>query len=85
MHAHIRPLVPGDRCPHPRPRTGADAEGGFSFNSATPIGPGTHHQSIAVGEAPFWRVELKAGQKLTVKAGVDVPADFPASATTGGA
>ncbi|MFJ7263294.1 VWA domain-containing protein [Streptomyces globosus] len=67
----------------PQPRTGADAEGGFSFNSATPIGPGTHRQSIAVGEAPFWRVELKAGQKLTVKAGVDIPGDFPASATTG--
>lgn len=67
----------------PEPRTGADAEGGFSFNSATPIGPGTHRQSIAVGEAPFWRVELKAGQKLTVKAGVDIPADFPHSATSG--
>ncbi|TDU73614.1 VWA domain-containing protein [Streptomyces sp. KS 21] len=67
----------------PEPRRGADAEGGFSFNSATPIGPGTHRQSIAVGEAPFWRVELKAGQKLTVKAGVDIPADFPNSATTG--
>ncbi|MEV5970387.1 hypothetical protein [Streptomyces sp. NPDC051921] len=67
----------------PEPRTGADAEGGFSFNSATPIGPGTHRQSIAVGEAPFWRVELKAGQKLTVRAGVDIPADFPSSATAG--
>ncbi|MFE1547742.1 VWA domain-containing protein [Streptomyces sp. NPDC058718] len=67
----------------PEPRTGAHAEGGFSFNSATPIGPGTHRQSIAVGEAPFWRVELKAGQKLTVKAGVDIPDDFPNSTTTG--
>ncbi len=67
----------------PEPRTGADAEGGFSFNSATPIGPGTHRQSIAVGEAPFWRVELKAGQKLTVKAGVDIPDGFPLSATSG--
>lgn len=67
----------------PAPRTGVDAEGGFSFNSATPIGPGTHRQSIAVGEAPFWRVELKAGQKLTVKAGVDIPQDFPGSAATG--
>ncbi|MEU1863473.1 vWA domain-containing protein [Streptomyces gardneri] len=67
----------------PKPRTGTYAEGGFSFNSATPIGPGTHRQSIAVGEAPFWRVELKAGQKLTVKAGVDIPEDFPHSATTG--
>ncbi|MCX2182734.1 VWA domain-containing protein [Streptomyces sp. SKN60] len=67
----------------PAPRTGADAEGGFSFNSATPIGPGTHRQSIAVGEAPFWRVEVKAGQKLTVKGGVDIPADFPNSVTTG--
>ncbi|UUY46213.1 VWA domain-containing protein [Streptomyces yangpuensis] len=67
----------------PEPRTGADAEGGFSFNSATPIGPGTHRQSIAVGEAPFWRVELKAGQKLTVKAGVDIPADFPHATTAG--
>ncbi|MFD0717764.1 hypothetical protein [Streptomyces globosus] len=28
-------------------------------------------------------MELKAGQKLTVKAGVDIPGDFPASATTG--
>ncbi|MEU9862114.1 VWA domain-containing protein [Streptomyces sp. NPDC047971] len=70
----------GAGAPTPRPRTGADAEGGFSFNSATPIGPGTHRQSIAVGEAPFWRVELKAGQKLTVKGGVDIPADFPNSA-----
>ncbi|MCX5380382.1 VWA domain-containing protein [Streptomyces sp. NBC_00091] len=67
----------------PQPRTGAAAEGGFSFNSATPIGPGTHRQSIAVGEAPFWRVELKAGQKLTVKAGVDIPNGFPNSATSG--
>lgn len=67
----------------PQPRAGADTEGGFSFNSATPIGPGTHRQSIAVGEAPFWRVELKAGQKLTVRAGVDIPADFPNSVTTG--
>lgn len=67
----------------PEPRTGAAAEGGFSFNSATPIGPGTHRQSIAVGEAPFWRVELKAGQKLTVKAGVDIPDGFPNSATSG--
>ncbi len=67
----------------PEPRTGADAEGGFSFNSATPIGPGTHRQSIAAGEAPFWRVELKAGQKLKVTAGVDIPADFPNSATSG--
>ncbi|GAA3387052.1 vWA domain-containing protein [Streptomyces roseoviridis] len=67
----------------PEPRSGAAAEGGFSFNSATPIGPGTHRQSIAVGEAPFWRVEVKAGQRLTVKAGVDVPGDFPQSATTG--
>ncbi|MFJ7065967.1 hypothetical protein [Streptomyces sp. NPDC101115] len=67
----------------PEPRTGADAEGGFSFNSATPIGPGSHRQSIAVGEAPFWRVEVKAGQKLTVKGGVDIPQDFPKSATSG--
>lgn len=68
----------------PEPRTGADAEGGFSFNSATPIGPGTHRQSIAVGEAPFWRVELRAGQKLTVKGGVDIPADFPNTGGTTG-
>ncbi|MET9951228.1 VWA domain-containing protein [Streptomyces sp. NPDC006339] len=67
----------------PEPRTGADAEGGFSFNSATPIGPGTHRQSLAVGEAPFWRVELQAGQRLTVRAGVEIPADFPRSATSG--
>ncbi|WP_160159844.1 VWA domain-containing protein [Streptomyces sp. WAC05374] len=67
----------------PEPRTGADAEGGFSFNSATPIGPGTHRQSIAVGEAPFWRVELKPGQKLTVKGSVDIPDGFPDSGTTG--
>ncbi|MFB6840023.1 VWA domain-containing protein [Streptomyces sp. NPDC056361] len=65
----------------PEPRTGAEAAGGFSFNSATPIGPGTYRQSIAVGEAPFWRVELKAGQRLTVKGGVDIPADFPSSTT----
>ncbi|MFJ7631130.1 hypothetical protein ACIQZN_32110 [Streptomyces sp. NPDC097595] len=73
----------GDEVRTPEPRTGADAEGGFSFNSATPIGPGTHRQSITVGEAPFWRVDLKAGQKLTVKAGADIPADFPHSTTAG--
>ncbi|WP_406286526.1 hypothetical protein [Streptomyces sp. NBC_00209] len=67
----------------PEPRTGADAEGGFSFNGATPIGPGTHRQSITVGEAPFWRVELKPGQRLTVKAGVDIPGDFPQATTAG--
>ncbi|MFE6763923.1 hypothetical protein [Streptomyces sp. NPDC057689] len=67
----------------PEPRTGPDAEGGFSFNAATPIGPGTHRQSITVGEAPFWRVELKAGQRLTVKAGVDIPEDFPPATTAG--
>lgn len=67
----------------PEPRTGADAEGGFSFNGATPIGPGTHRQSITVGEAPFWRVELKAGQRLTVKAAVDIPKDFPLTTTAG--
>ncbi|MGQ4486826.1 hypothetical protein ACN6LM_003839 [Streptomyces sp. SAS_281] len=67
----------------PEPRVGADAEGGFSFNDATPIGPGTHRQSITVGEAPFWRVELKAGQRLTVKAGVDIPDDFPHATTAG--
>ncbi|MGW0657461.1 VWA domain-containing protein [Streptodolium elevatio] len=64
-------------------KTGPDAVGGFSFNSATPIGPGTYKQSIAVGEAPFWRVDLKAGQQLTVKAGVDIPHDFPNSITAG--
>ncbi|WP_269453192.1 vWA domain-containing protein [Yinghuangia sp. ASG 101] len=67
----------------PQPRTGPDAVGGFSFNSATPIGPGTYRQSIAVGEAPFWRVDLKAGQQLTVKAGVDIPLDFPQKTTAG--
>ncbi|NUU20182.1 MAG: hypothetical protein HOV68_01515 [Streptomycetaceae bacterium] len=61
----------------PQPRTGPAAEGGFSFDNATPIGPGTYRQSLAVGEAPFWRVDLKAGQQLTVKAGVDIPTDFP--------
>lgn len=65
------------------PRTGADAAGGFSFNSATPIAPGTYHQSIAVGEAPFWRVDVNAGQQLSVKAGVDIPTDFPGDTATG--
>ncbi|WP_436773102.1 VWA domain-containing protein [Yinghuangia sp. YIM S09857] len=67
----------------PPPRTGADATGGFSFNSATPIGAGTHRQSIAVGEWPIWRVDLKAGQRLTVKGGAQVPADLPYSPNSG--
>ncbi|HSA53021.1 MAG TPA: VWA domain-containing protein [Yinghuangia sp.] len=67
----------------PQPRTGPDAVGGFSFNSATPIGPGNYRQSIAVGEAPFWRIDLKAGQQLTVKAGVEIPLDFPYEQTAG--
>ncbi|UGQ11316.1 VWA domain-containing protein [Yinghuangia sp. ASG 101] len=67
----------------PQPRTGPDAVGGFSFNSATPIAPGAYRQSIAVGEAPFWRVDLKAGQQLTVTAGVEIPADFPNGTATG--
>ncbi|MGW0657459.1 VWA domain-containing protein [Streptodolium elevatio] len=67
----------------PTPKTGADATGGFSFNSATPIGAGTHKQSIAVGEWPIWRVDLKAGQRLTVKAGAQIPADLPYSPNSG--
>ncbi|MGR7003054.1 VWA domain-containing protein [Yinghuangia aomiensis] len=67
----------------PTPKTGLDATGGFSFNAATPIGAGTYKQSIAVGESPFWRVDLKPGQQLTVKAGVDIPNDFPMDTKTG--
>ncbi|MFF8601361.1 hypothetical protein ACF065_22955 [Streptomyces sp. NPDC015232] len=73
--ADMTPRAAGARAPEPR--TGADAEGGFSFNSATPIGPGTHRRSVVVGEAPFRRAELKAGQKLTVRAGVDRARDGP--------
>ncbi|NUU20184.1 MAG: hypothetical protein HOV68_01525, partial [Streptomycetaceae bacterium] len=61
--------------PAPQTRTGPAAEGGFSFNSATPIGPGTYRQSIAVGEFPMWRVDVKPGQRLTVKGGIQVPPD----------
>ncbi|WTW97399.1 VWA domain-containing protein [Streptomycetaceae bacterium NBC_01309] len=67
----------------PTPKTGADATGGFSFNSATPIAAGTYKQSIAVGEWPIWRVDLKAGQRLTVKGGAQIPADLPYSPNSG--
>lgn len=75
--------VRGGAVPQPPPRSGADAEGGFSFNSATPVGTGSYRQTIAVGEAPFWRVDLSAGQELRVTAGVDIPESFPGDTPTG--
>lgn len=67
----------------PAPVTGAAVQGGLSFDDATPIGAGTYRQSLVVGESPFWRVDLKAGQQLTVTAGVEIPVGFPQNTETG--
>jgi hypothetical protein len=41
------------------------AEGGYSFNNATPLtGPTTIRQDLVVGETLFWRIDLKPGQTL---------------------
>jgi len=59
------------------PAQAATSPGGFSFNSATDIAAGSYSESLVVGDFLFWKVDIKAGQKLTVTGSVDVPADFP--------
>ncbi|MEU8133069.1 hypothetical protein [Streptodolium elevatio] len=62
-------------------RTGADAVGGSSFQNATPIAPGTYRQNLTVGEFPMWRVDVRPGQRLSIKGGVETPGDFPYATT----
>ncbi|WP_436773103.1 hypothetical protein [Yinghuangia sp. YIM S09857] len=63
--------------PAPQVRTGSDAQGGTSFADATPIGPGTYRQNLTVGQFPMWRVDVRPGQRLSIKGGVETPGDFP--------
>ncbi|WTW97398.1 hypothetical protein OG216_30430 [Streptomycetaceae bacterium NBC_01309] len=65
--------------PVPQVQTGADTPGGASFASATPIAPGTYKQDLTVGEFPMWRVDVRPGQRLSIKGGVVTPGDFPYS------
>ncbi|NUU24660.1 MAG: hypothetical protein HOV68_24640, partial [Streptomycetaceae bacterium] len=53
---------------------------GFSFAGARAVpAPGTPiRANLAIGEFPFYRVDVKDGQKLTVRAAVDHPASLAA-------
>lgn len=52
-------------------------EGGHSFNTGPQIRTGAHlQQELTVGDFPFWRITLKRGQRLTVRASVDVPGGY---------
>ncbi|WP_439678983.1 hypothetical protein [Embleya sp. MST-111070] len=59
------------------PPAATDAAGGYSFNGAGTLFSGVHRESLVVGDFLFWRVQVQAGQKLSVKGSVDIPADFP--------
>ncbi|GCD92640.1 hypothetical protein [Embleya hyalina] len=59
------------------PPTADDAAGGYSFNGAGTLVSGVHRESLVVGDFLFWRVNVQAGQKLSVKGSVDIPTDFP--------
>ncbi|OPC77450.1 hypothetical protein B4N89_43900 [Embleya scabrispora] len=59
------------------PPAATDAAGGYSFNGAGTLVSGVHRESLVVGDFLFWRVYVQAGQKLSVKGSVDIPADFP--------
>jgi hypothetical protein len=59
----------------PGPAAAGEGEGGLAFNTATP------RQQLVVGEHLMWRVDVQAGQTLSVRAGLDVPAGYPAGVT----
>ncbi|WP_331720402.1 hypothetical protein [Streptomyces sp. NBC_00209] len=49
--------------------------GGYSFNSSTPLDKGAQRQ-LTVGDFHFWKITLKPGQRLDVKASVEVPGGY---------
>lgn len=61
------------------PANAADGDtgsaGGYSFNSSTPLGDGAQRQ-LTVGDFHFWKITLKPGRRLDVKASVEVPGGY---------
>ncbi|MGZ2360002.1 hypothetical protein LRE75_25490 [Streptomyces sp. 372A] len=61
------------------PANAADGDtgsaGGYSFNSSTPLAGGAQRQ-LTVGDFPIWRITLKPGQRLDIKASVEVPGGY---------
>ncbi|MGC4951370.1 hypothetical protein ACLQ2N_35030 [Streptomyces sp. DT224] len=49
--------------------------GGYSFNSSTPLDEGAQRR-LTVGDFHFWKITLKPGQRLDVKASVEVPGGY---------
>ncbi|MDP5317333.1 hypothetical protein [Streptomyces poriferorum] len=49
--------------------------GGYSFNSSTPLDGGAQRQ-LTVGDFHFWKITLKPGQRLDIKASVGVPGGY---------
>ncbi|RPK32440.1 hypothetical protein EES39_38800 [Streptomyces sp. ADI92-24] len=49
--------------------------GGYSFNSSTRI-DGTAKRQLTVGDFHIWKITLKPGQRLDVKASVEVPGGY---------
>ncbi|MCX4451445.1 hypothetical protein ACIOEZ_33280 [Streptomyces sp. NPDC087866] len=49
--------------------------GGYSFNSSTPL-DGDAQRQLTVGDFHFWKINLKPGQRLDIKASVEVPGGY---------
>ncbi|MFF1922010.1 hypothetical protein ACFVW8_15735 [Streptomyces sp. NPDC058221] len=49
--------------------------GGYSFNSSTPLDRSVK-RDLTVGDFHFWKISLKAGQRLDVKVSVQVPGGY---------
>lgn len=60
---------------HSSPASGADSTG-HSFNSATPLSPGTTTRQLTVGDLYFYRIDLKPGQRLQATATITVPRGY---------
>lgn len=58
----LKKITPNDNLEAPKPGTASQAVGGFSFNDAPVIGPGTYTTEIVPGERVFFRTHLDWGQ-----------------------
>ncbi|MEU8131887.1 hypothetical protein [Streptodolium elevatio] len=77
-------LVAPDAVPGTGAGAPANADDGFSFAGAKRLpDSGATRGTVAIGEFPFWRVDLRAGQTLTVRTTLEVPADLAAGPQAG--
>ena len=61
---------------------GTPVVGGGSFNTALKLKPGRYADTVAAGETVYWKVDMRKGQVLRVRATVDtseVETDFSAN------